>query len=253
MITPLLAGLLLAVPAAAADPAFPAMDSCYVVTAGSSIGAGFLVAPDLVVTAAHVVEEGDRVSLESGAADPEELTGMVIHRDDREDIAVIRLASPASVPVLEVGTGLPAVGEVVYAVGSPIGQLVASRGRVVESTAAGIESTTPVDPGSSGGPLLAQDGTVLGVVVAESMMSGHSVATTAAAIQRVLADAESGRPAVVEEAPAARPAAGLPAWLAVLIPLTFVVAVAALLVSLLTLHRSRERERNRIVITLDEE
>lgn len=252
MITPLLAGLVLAVPSVTADPAFPAMDSCYVVSAGSSIGAGFLVAPDLVVTAAHVVEGADAVSLESGAATPERLRGMVIHRDETEDIAVIQLASSPAVPVLDVSTGLPSRGEVVYAVGSPIGQLVASRGVVVDVGPSGIESTTPVDPGSSGGPLLAQDGSVLGVVVAESLMTGNSVATTAAAIERVLADAESSPVEVVTETPT-RQAAGLPAWVAILIPLTFLTAVTALLVSLLTLHRSRLRERNRIVITLDEE
>jgi S1-C subfamily serine protease len=252
MITTLLAGLVLAVPSVTADPAFPAMDSCYVVTTGSSIGAGFLVAPDLVVTAAHVVEGADTVSLESGAATPERLRGMVIHRDEVEDIAVIQLASSPSVPVLDLSDEIPVRGEVVYAVGSPIGQLVASRGVVVESGPAGIEATTPVDPGSSGGPLLAQDGSVLGVVVAESRLTGNSVATTSAAIERVLVDAESVPVDVVTETPTRQPT-GLPTWVAILIPLTFITAVAALLVSLLTLHRSRLRERNRIVITLDEE
>lgn len=251
MIVAVLAGALLA-SSPSPEPAFDAMDSCFVIQAGDSLGTGFLIEGNLVVTAAHVVGDEGRVVLETGQTSPRSLRGDVVYRDEVTDLAIIRPTTDVGVAELALASDLPSIGDLVYAVGSPIGQLVASRGMVLDLGPDGIESTTPVDPGSSGGPLLGENGAVLGVVIEESEFSGHSFSVPAEDVSLAVISLGEGTapPPVQATAPIA---ASRQTWLPFLVVMTLIIAVLALALSMVVWAQARRRERGRIVVILEEE
>lgn len=136
----------------------------------SGSGTAFYVAPDVLVTAAHVVRGCDAMRRIDG------LPLEVVAADDDLDLAVLK-APEDSADWLDMGAaGLPRLGEPVTALGYPylgnLGQgLTVTGGNV--SALKGIDGGTgeimisaPVQPGNSGGPLLNASGAVIGVVVA---------------------------------------------------------------------------------------
>ncbi|MDQ1306523.1 MAG: serine protease Do [Actinomycetota bacterium] len=233
------------------DVAFRAMDSCFVVRAGDALGTGFVVEGGLIVTAAHVVGDADRVLLESGARPAETQRASVVYTNALHDVAVIRSDAPVTWQPLELETVLPVAGAEVFAVGSPIGQLIASRGNVVGVTAYGIEATTPVDPGSSGGPLIDDQGRVIGVVIAQTEFSDNAIAAPVTLIREALEAAEdvtdtTGH-AAEESSSTVEP------WVAGVAIAALIAALVALVLSVWAVVTSHRRVRNRIVVTLDKE
>ena len=148
------------------------------VTAGYfAAGTGFIFdttgETGFVVTAYHVVEEdkGDIDVRVNGRTYAGTLLGF--NSEDNLDVAVMSICCNASFHSLpwEKG-GNSATGMTVLALGRPRGDTVSTTGKVVPNSVGTIFSLVshdaPLQPGSSGGPLLAMDGTVLGVNVATS-------------------------------------------------------------------------------------
>ncbi len=146
-------------------------DSIVIIKNGRSIGTGFYVTPELVLTAYHVVKEGNLV--EMTYYDGTKTYGKVIDHDVRLDLALVK-AQTAGRP-LKIHTGAIKLGETVEAIGHPknyeftITRGVISAVRKLKGTVIGTESLvefiqtdTPISPGNSGGPLLLRD-TVIGV------------------------------------------------------------------------------------------
>lgn len=140
-------------------------------------GTAFLVAPDQLVTAAHVVDGASRIDVLLGG---QTVTATVIGFNDASDIALVRTDTPLSGFVFHLASDVPRKGEEVTALGYPAktATVVATQGRVsgldqvVETDAFYrndmIEVDAGVNHGNSGGPLITQDGTVVGVVSASS-------------------------------------------------------------------------------------
>lgn len=241
----------LVLPPTTGGDALAAMSSSFVVMAEDSIGAGFLVAPTIVVTAAHVVGDSARVQLSSGAPEPIQAEGTVVASDAVRDVAVIRVDEPLDAPPLPWASSPARVGDTVYAVGSPIGQLVASQGVVVAVSTASIEATTPVDPGSSGGPLLTETGAVLGVVSQESRVTGNSFSVPTTVIRDVVASIPvAATPSAGQDY--ATHGRGLGLLGAATLVATVIVGLVVLATTLIVTARRREqRHRDRIIIRLD--
>jgi S1-C subfamily serine protease len=95
----------------------------------------------------------------------------VIAENEEADLALISVSVPVSHPVTAIPLAErdPRVLSTVYAFGSPKGlQGSASEGKVsayrkLEGEALWLQTTAPISPGSSGGPLVLSDGTVVGV------------------------------------------------------------------------------------------
>jgi S1-C subfamily serine protease len=133
---------------------------------------GIVFAPDRVVTANHVVEadEGITVMLEDGS----EVEANVSGRDPTTDLAVLRLASPAPA-VAEPVAQEARVGQLVLALGRPtpngieasLGVVSAVGGPVRTRRGALLERYLRTDtipyPGFSGGPLIDAAGRVVGM------------------------------------------------------------------------------------------
>jgi S1-C subfamily serine protease len=133
---------------------------------------GIVYAPNLVVTANHVVEfeEGIQVMVEEGT----ELEAILVGRDPTTDVAVLRLSQPAP-SVAEPAPQEARLGQLVLALGRPspngieaslgvvsaIGGPVRSRGGSMLKRY--LRTDTISYPGFSGGPLIDAAGRVVGM------------------------------------------------------------------------------------------
>jgi S1-C subfamily serine protease len=142
-------------------------------------GTGFVVATDRVVTNAHVVAGVDQPIVE--APNGQTLEGRVVYVDPIDDLAVVAVdgltAAPLALsPTLAVGSHAVVEG---YPYGGPFTSgaaevLATSTERIPDiygtsRTAREVYTLAAlVQPGNSGGPLLATDGRVAGVVFARN-------------------------------------------------------------------------------------
>ena len=136
-------------------------------------GSGFVIAGDgLIVTNAHVVENAESVQVR--LHDGRRFTGKVVGRDNRVDLALVRIQGATNLHVLPLGDSNGVrVGELVLALGHPFGLehtvsfgIVSRKGAPLAVAAPGfdfIQTDASVNPGNSGGPLVNMAGQVIGV------------------------------------------------------------------------------------------
>lgn len=139
----------------------------------SASGSGFLIRSDgLLVTNAHVVAGADRVQVK--LFDGRRVQGKVLGRDNRTDLALVKVDGVSDLPVLPLGdSNRVRVGEFVLALGHPFGLeqtvsfgIVSRKGAPLLTAAPGfdfIQTDAAVNPGNSGGPLVNMAGEVVGV------------------------------------------------------------------------------------------
>jgi len=134
-------------------------------------GSGFLFdGAGHILTNGHVVGKAGRARIrfkDGGVRD-----GVVIGRDPRIDLAVIRIDPPAGVAPLLFADASPAPGAAVIALGSPMSFPFSATSGIVSGDGRAYDVAWPVDflqhdatinPGSSGGPLVDAEGRVVGV------------------------------------------------------------------------------------------
>jgi len=140
-----------------------------VVRTPTGLGTGFVVAPGLVATNLHVIVGSDRivVAVANGKVLP---VSNVAGFDAYHDLALIAVPPETLPPPLPLRESGPlAAGDAVVAIGTPQGlALTASTGivsavRQLAPTITLIQTTAPISPGSSGGPLLDDEGRVAAV------------------------------------------------------------------------------------------
>jgi len=131
---------------------------------------GVVIAPGLVLTASHVVQEDDiKVSLPDG----EELSATLLGRDPNSDLALLKLSTLKGSAAAT--NENPQIGQLALALGRPTAEgvqaslgIVSSIGGPVRSHHGGLlDSYLRTDaipyPGFSGGPLVDAEGSVLGI------------------------------------------------------------------------------------------
>lgn len=143
------------------------------------IGSGVIYRADgYILTNNHVVADAEniRVLLPDGRSFP----GKVVGRDPLSDLAVVKVEA-TGLPVAEFGNSHDLrVGQVVIAIGNPVGQdytvttgvvsavnrdllVDPKQNRYLEGM---IQTDAAINPGNSGGPLINQGGEVIGVTTA---------------------------------------------------------------------------------------
>jgi S1-C subfamily serine protease len=140
---------------------------------GRGHGSGFVLAPDgYVLTNAHVVAGAEKVRV--GFEDGSQVDAVVAGRDERTDLAVVRVprGGLAAMPLSD--NDAVRVGQLVVAIGNPLGfQRSVALGVVsaIDRTLNGgnalfeglIQTDAAINPGNSGGPLVNVRGEVVGV------------------------------------------------------------------------------------------
>ncbi|HWL55482.1 MAG TPA: Do family serine endopeptidase [Paracoccus sp. (in: a-proteobacteria)] len=149
----------------------------------NALGSGFVVSAEgLIVTNNHVIEGADEIEVEffSGKT----LPAKVIGKDEKTDIAVLKVESDQPLPFVKFGDSDKArVGDWVLALGNPLGQgfsastgIVSARNRALSGTYDDfIQTDAAINRGNSGGPLFNMDGEVIGVNTAILSPNGGSI------------------------------------------------------------------------------
>ena len=161
------------------------------------VGTGFLIGPRLVATVEHVVDGASSIQLVQGGRPV--ATGTVIGEDPARDVALVQSSVPISGRLLQLASRAPQLGESVAALGFPLGLPLT----VTQGSISGLGRAIPIDgvrrrqlvqtdaavnPGNSGGPLLAVGtGEVVGLVdLGTNLANGIGFAVSAQVAQPLM-------------------------------------------------------------------
>ena len=137
-----------------------------------SSGSGFLIRQDgYLITNEHVVADADIIQVK--LADGRRFTGRLVGKDERVDLALVKIEA-TGLPVAPLGdSNRLRVGEFVLALGHPFGLeqtvsfgIVSRKGAPLQVATPGfdfIQTDAAVNPGNSGGPLVNMAGEVVGI------------------------------------------------------------------------------------------
>src|SRR5437867_2666796 len=146
-------------------------------------GTGFIVRSDgVIVTALHVVRDATVVRVSTSSGDVFDQVGL-LYEDERKDLALLKIFG-FDLPVVKLGnSNNAAVGQSIVVVGNPLAtqklQATLSTGvisgiRDFEEGYNVLQITAAISPGSSGAPILSDDGSVIGVA-AFKLLGGESL------------------------------------------------------------------------------
>ncbi|MBN1635439.1 MAG: trypsin-like peptidase domain-containing protein [Deltaproteobacteria bacterium] len=140
---------------------------------GASLGTAWPIASCYVVTCNHVVSDTDKATLVTVSG--REIPASIILRDEANDIALLKVAGTGKLPpALPLSESHARLGAEVFTIGFPridvmgktpklsVGVISAVNG--LYDDPGSYQTTVPIQPGNSGGPVLNMNGEVVGVV-----------------------------------------------------------------------------------------
>jgi len=149
-------------------------------------GTGWVIAPGFVITNEHVV--ADRTSIKVFADKTRSGITRVLIADKANDLAVLSLPQElgitSAIPVAGTSSGL---GATVFTIGFPMSDVLGRAPKVasgIVSAASGLgddprfyQTSIPLQPGNSGGPLLNERGEVIGITSSKPNTLAIALAT----------------------------------------------------------------------------
>lgn len=168
-------------------------------TTSAASGSGFVLTQDgYIVTNYHVIEDAvddSSVTIEVSFADGTQYTAQLVGGEQDNDIAVLKIDATGLQAVTLGDSSQLVVGESVYAIGNPLGELTYTltdgivsaldrlittsstdaNGNTVSTTLNVLQTNCAINPGNSGGPLFDSYGNVVGVVSAKMTESSSGV------------------------------------------------------------------------------
>jgi len=149
-----------------------------------SLGTGVIIDKEgFILTNNHVVEMADEIKVK--LADEKEFLAKIIGRDQKTDLALIKIESDKPLSPLPLGDSDKLdVGEWVVAIGNPFGLgntvtagIVSAKYRQIGQSSYDnyIQTDASINPGNSGGPLLNTSGEVVGINTAIFSQSGGNI------------------------------------------------------------------------------
>jgi Do/DeqQ family serine protease len=172
-----------------------------------SLGSGVIIDPGgLIVTNFHVIGEADEVKV--ALADRRELAADIVLKDERSDLAVLRVRDAGGrLPTIEFADSDDVqVGDLVLAIGDPFGVgqtvtsgIVSAFARIPGKSAEDqyfIQTDAAINPGNSGGALVDIHGRLIGInrmiVSPSGASSGIGFAIPANLVRMIVAAAAKG-------------------------------------------------------------
>jgi len=139
---------------------------------GSGVGSGFVYDDKgHILTNNHVVEGAEKITVVFH--DGIELPATVVGRDDKSDVAVVKVDNTSYPPLPRGDSAKLKVGDLVMAVGSPFELSQSFTTGIISATERNtvgineyesfLQTDAAINPGNSGGPLVNMDGEVVGV------------------------------------------------------------------------------------------
>ncbi len=169
-------------------------------TTSAASGSGFVLTQDgYIVTNYHVIEDAandSSVSIEVSFANGDKYTAKLMGGEQDNDVAVLKIEATGLTPVTLGDSDKLVVGEDVYAIGNPLGELTYSlsdgiisaldrlittsstnptTGQSETTTLNVLQTNCAINPGNSGGPLFDSYGNVVGIVSAKYTQSTSGV------------------------------------------------------------------------------
>ncbi|MBO4356430.1 MAG: trypsin-like peptidase domain-containing protein [Clostridia bacterium] len=142
-------------------------NSIFVIESGNTLGSGFAFGKNCIITNAHVISNSKSITVidYSGSR----MKASLILQDTAVDIALIAVADKEFTPILPSDLDKLQAGDDVYAIGAPNSMaytltkgVVSSKSRTYRGVNY-IQTDAAINKGNSGGPLLDNDGNVIGV------------------------------------------------------------------------------------------
>lgn len=166
----------------------------------TALGSGFIISDDgYVVTNNHVIEKEQQVTVITD--DGTEYDAKVIGKDDKTDLAVLKIDSDKKFTYVKFSEESPRVGDWVVAVGNPFGLggtvtagIISAHGRNIGAGPYDdfLQIDAAVNRGNSGGPAFDTKGQVVGINTAIFSPSGGNVgiafAIPASTAERIVND-----------------------------------------------------------------
>ncbi len=150
----------------------------------NSLGSGVIITPSgFIVTNNHVIRDADDIRVV--LSDRREFRARLILRDERTDLALLKIDADEKLPYLKIGdSDALEVGDIVLAIGNPfgVGQTV-TQGIVSATARTGIgksnyqffiQTDAAINPGNSGGALVDMKGELVGINTMIFSRSGGS-------------------------------------------------------------------------------
>ena len=156
-------------------------------TSGAVSGSGFIISSDgYILTNYHVVEEAfeRKLNVQVMTYDGTAYQASIVGVEAANDVAVLKIDAEGLTPVVLGNSDVIRVGDIVYAVGNPLGELefsmstghVSAKDRVIttkESESINMfQIDAAVNEGNSGGPVFDSTGSVIGIVTAKYSDTG---------------------------------------------------------------------------------
>ncbi len=150
----------------------------------TSLGSGFIIDPSgIVITNNHVIGKADEITV--NLVDGTKLPAKVIGRDQKTDLAVLKVEAKKPLPFVKFGdSDKLRVGDWVLAIGNPFGLggsvsagIISAQNRNINSGPydSFLQTDAAINRGNSGGPLFNMEGQVVGVNTAIISPSGGSI------------------------------------------------------------------------------
>ncbi len=150
----------------------------------TSLGSGVITSADgYIITNNHVIDDADEINVRF--ANHEEYEAKIIGRDEKTDVALIKIEPSEPLPFVTFGdSDKLRVGDWIIAIGNPFGfeqtvtaGIVSAKGRTLGAGAYEnfIQTDASINPGNSGGPLFNLDGEMVGISTAIYSRSGGNI------------------------------------------------------------------------------
>lgn len=131
-------------------------------------GSGFFIKTDCIVTNLHVIKDAGHIRIKTFAGKTSTVQN-VIAADEKDDLALLQTEGSLSDSILQLEDAPPVEGDAIVVLSNPQGSpWKVTRGRVgllweFGGSSGRIQITAEILPGSSGGPVVNEQGRVVGV------------------------------------------------------------------------------------------